>query len=340
MTKILLVSMLYDYGMKERGHSYDYYNMYDVLKRMYGGNALFFDYMGVLQEVGKQAMNERLMELVKKEKPDLSIFSLYRDEFIPEVLDDIKGYTKSLCYFWDDQWRINYAVRWAPHFTYISTPDFDGIKKWKVRGFNNVIYSPFGCNHYLWKKNDLPKIYDVSFVGMYHPHREWIIKGLKRAGINVYVVSANWGNGYVSYEEIINIFNRSKINLNLSNTISLDIRYLFSSVRAFRNAMSVVKRSDVKSCEQIKGRHFEIPSCGGFQLSYYVEGLEHCYEIGKEIAIYTNIDDLVEKTRYYLSHDNERKKIADAGYKRAINEHTYEKRVKDILDFTGVKYER
>jgi len=94
MTKILLVSMLYDYGIKERGYSYDYYNMYDTLKRMFGENALFFDYMTLFQEYGKKRMNEQLLEYVKKEKPDLAIFSLYTDQFIPEVLDKVRQYTK------------------------------------------------------------------------------------------------------------------------------------------------------------------------------------------------------------------------------------------------------
>jgi len=42
--KILLMAMLYDYGIKERGYSYAYYNMYGTLKNMFGENAMFFDY--------------------------------------------------------------------------------------------------------------------------------------------------------------------------------------------------------------------------------------------------------------------------------------------------------
>lgn len=117
--KILLVSMLYDYGIKERGYSYDYYNMYDALKNMLGESALFFDFMTIYQEKGKQEMNRHLLEFIKKEKPALTIFSLYTDQFIPEVLDEIRNYTKTLCYFWDDQWRIKFATYWAPHFDYI-----------------------------------------------------------------------------------------------------------------------------------------------------------------------------------------------------------------------------
>jgi len=335
--KILLVSMLYDYGMKERGYSYDYYNMYDTLKHMFGENALFFDFMTIFQERGKRRMNELLLEFIRREKPDLSIFSLYTDQFIPEVLGKIREYTKTLCYFWDDQWRINFATFWARYFDFISTPDFNGIKKWHDRGFKNVIYSPFGCNHYFYKRKDLPKIYDVSFVGMYHPYRRWLIKRIEKAGIKVSVFGWGWGkNSFVSYEDVVNIFNQSKINLNFSNSISLDIRYVFSSLRTIRNTLKYFKSRDVKNKEQIKGRHFEICGCGGFQLSYYVEGIEHCYEIDREISIYTDVEDLVEKIEYYLSNDKERQEIAEAGYKRTLLEHTYEKRLKEILEFVGI----
>ena len=340
MTKILLVSMLYDYGIKERGYSYDYYNMYDTLKHMFGENALFFDYMTLFQEYGKKRMNEQLLEYVKKEKPDLAIFSLYTDQFIPEVLDKVRQYTKTLCYFWDDQWRINFATFWARYFDYITTPDFNGVRKWRERGFNNVIYSPFGCNHFFYKKKSLPKIYEVSFVGMYHPYRKWIIDRLRKTGIEVKVFGWGWGkNSFVPYEELINIFNQSKINLNLSNSATPDIKYMFSSLRAFRNVLSLFKKGDVKNREQIKGRHFEICGCGGFQLSYYVEGLEHCYEIGKEIVVFMDIDDLVEKVRYYLKHRDETDEIALAGYRRTLKEHTYENRIKEIIRFAGLSYE-
>jgi glycosyltransferase involved in cell wall biosynthesis len=33
--------------------------------------------------------------------------------------------------------------------------------------------------------------------------------------------------------------------------------------------------------------------CGGFQLSYYVDELAHCYEIGQEIVGYLDVDDLI-----------------------------------------------
>ena len=43
--KVLVALMLYDYGQKERGYSYEYYNVYLPLKDQLGENqVLVFDY--------------------------------------------------------------------------------------------------------------------------------------------------------------------------------------------------------------------------------------------------------------------------------------------------------
>lgn len=82
---------------------------------------------------------------------------------------------------------------------------------------------------------------------------------------------------------------------------------------------------------------FEIPACGGFLLAGYAKGLERYYELGKEIAIYRDEKEIPEMVKYYLEHDEERKKIARAGYERTIKEHTYEKRFLEIFKKIGLK---
>lgn len=85
----------------------------------------------------------------------------------------------------------------------------------------------------------------------------------------------------------------------------------------------------------MKARQFEINGCGGFQLSYYVDGLEHCYEIGREIVVYLDVDDLISKVKYYLAHDDEREAIASRGYQRTLAEHTYTQRFQSIFARIG-----
>ena len=71
-------------------------------------------------------------------------------------------------------------------------------------------------------------------------------------------------------------------------------------------------------------------------LTNYVEHLENYYKIGKEVICFNDLGDLKEKIKYYLVHEDEREKIAQAGYMRTIKEHIYEKRFIDIFKKMGI----
>lgn len=88
--------------------------------------------------------------------------------------------------------------------------------------------------------------------------------------------------------------------------------------------------------KQIKGRNFEVPGCGAFLLTEYVDHLEDYYEIGKEVECFRSLKELVEKIDYYLKHEEERERIAKAGYERTMREHTWEKRFNDIFKTMGL----
>ena len=64
------------------------------------------------------------------------------------------------------------------------------------------------------------------------------------------------------------------------------------------------------------------------------------FDIGKEIVCYNGIVDLINKIKYYLEHEYERLEIAERGYQRFLNEHTYEKRwdivLKDMYKIKGI----
>jgi spore maturation protein CgeB len=130
---------------------------------------------------------------------------------------------------------------------------------------------------------------------------------------------------------MVTIFNQSRINLNMSNSASWDIRYLLSSPRAILNRI----RSP-KSVEQLKARHFEINGCGAFQLSYYVEGLERQYAIGDEIGVYLDPDDLLNKVKFYLANEALRESIAEAGYRRTLANHTFRSRFESVFAQMGL----
>ena len=323
--------MEYDYGDMTRGHSYEYYNFLHSLRSL-GHEVILFDFMAELQRIGKQAMNEQLIALAQTSKPDLAMFSLYTDQLEPATVNALRVYARTLCFFHDDTWRVDFSMFWAQHFDFFTTPDVYGEQKYRALGLPNAIHFPFGCNNALYKKAETPEVkHDVSFVGAWHPYREWLIQRLRKSAVNVEVAGHRWPKGIVEHSGMVKFFNESRINLNLSNSTTWDARYLATSPRGLLNRI----RSP-KSVEQLKARHFEINGCGGFQLSYYVEGLERYYEIGKEIAIFVDPDDLVRKVKYYLANEKARAEVANAGYARTLKEHTFRERFRTVFSRMGL----
>lgn len=339
MKKVILVA-----GNLDPATSYEFHNFQEPLQKM-RYSVLAFDFIEEMRSHGREEMNQKLLNIVKGHLPDIVIFVPHTDQFIPTIVDEIGQYAITLGYFFDDMWRIEYSRLWARHFKFVTTSDVNGVRKFGEAGFSNVIYSPFACNTDFYEKRDLHKKYDVSFVGGYHPYREWYLNILKNRGINVQIYGLGWGAAnMISSEDMINIFNQSRINLNLSNCVCWDIRFLFNPHRSIANIVRVWKRAliglhrpDMKTVEQVKGRHFEINSCGGFQLSYYVEGLERMYSIGEEIALYVSPEDMIEKIHYYLEHENEREAIAKSGYERTLRDHTMKKRFIDLFSAIGLE---
>lgn len=328
--RILLSCMLHTYGDNTRELSFEYFNFYQVLKQM-GHEVELFDYAAEIKALGKDAMNQKLLARVQAWQPAMTLFSLYTDQFDPLVVEQLRSYTKTLCFFHDDTWRVEYSRFWAKHFDFFTTPDVYGEMKYREIGLPSAIYFPFGANENISRKLDTQKKYDVSFVGGWHPYREWLIGRMLNAGINIAVFGYRWPNGEIDQEGMIKVFNESRINLNLSNSAPWDARYLVTSPRGLINRLI-----SKKNVEQMKARIFEVSGCGAFQLSYYVEGLANCYGIDKEVAVYADADDLIEKIKFYLKHAALREEMAEAAYQRTIKEHTFAIRFHQVFERMGL----
>lgn len=324
--------MKHDYGVETRGFSYEYINVHLPLADIYGGeNVILFDFMSEIKRLGRSGMNQSLKQKVMTEKPDVTVFCLFEDEFDKATVDGLRGHTKTAAYFFDDPWRQKYVREWIGHFDYFSTPDYYMYRQYESEGVKKAVYSPFGFNPKVYKKLQTEKKYDVTFVGGQSPLRKWIIGMLEKEGIRVQAFGRGWGSkdSWVSQEQIVEIINQSRINLNLSNGISYDMKFLASCLTSPRAVKDVLLLK--KHREQVKGRHFEINGCGGFQLSYYVPGLNTVYEIEKEIAAFDNVYNLPDMIRFYLKNEGLRESIAIAGYERSQKCHIAQNYLKNFI---------
>lgn len=78
-------------------------------------------------------------------------------------------------------------------------------------------------------------------------------------------------------------------------------------------------------------RIWDILACGGFLLTNYQAELPDYFEIGKDLETYESLAELEEKVQYYLSHEEERMKIAISGCEKAAKYHSYEIRLAQMI---------
>ena len=66
-------------------------------------------------------------------------------------------------------------------------------------------------------------------------------------------------------------------------------------------------------------------------MSNYQSGFADCFNEGEEFIAFESKDDMLVKIDYLLTHEDERKEIAENGYKRIVKDHTYDARIKEML---------
>ena len=281
-------------------------NFYEPLKEL-SSDVVRYNYIERLQEIGRRKMNKEIIETAAKICPDYILFITYQHQISKGTLRRLKeqGF-KVLGWFSDDHWRFDsYTKKYAKYMFCSITTDDKAIAKYMGKKLK-VIKSQWAANPDYYYPTASDNKYDVTFVGQKYGVRSKVIKDLKKNGISIETFGRGWSE-YISFEKIISIFSNSKINLNISAS------YAHPGIK------------------QIKGRIFEVPMCGGFLLTDYVEGLEDYFEIGKEIVCYHDAEDLIYKVKYYLENDFERNAIARNGYRASVERHTWRHRFVDIF---------
>lgn len=79
-------------------------------------------------------------------------------------------------------------------------------------------------------------------------------------------------------------------------------------------------------------RAWDVLGCGGFLMTNYQAEIPLYFEEGKDLVCFDGVDDLREKTDYYLKHESERQQIARSGYEKVRAHHSYYNRLTQILD--------
>jgi spore maturation protein CgeB len=79
-------------------------------------------------------------------------------------------------------------------------------------------------------------------------------------------------------------------------------------------------------------RMFEVTGVGSCLLTDNKKNLGDLFDIDNEIVVYDSVEDCIEKVKWLIDHEVERKIIASAGQKKTLEKHTVENRSRSIFD--------
>ena len=288
---------------------------YLILKKMFK-KIIVFDTERNYFFYGKDLMRERLLETIRKEKPDYIFFLLLYDEIDPLTLIEIKKIspgTKILNLFGDDDWRFEDFSRYYIPFLDYAFVHHNVIDKYRKDGFRNVFFT-LAMNTELFRPLNLRKEYDVTFFGGPSEYRTNFLKFLIKKGINVKVFGRGWATyhelekyygGYLNAEKLIDIINKTKIIIGFSHG-------------GYGNL-------------QVKGRFFEVAACKSFALIEHTSKYYKFFKKDDEIVMFSGKESLLKKINYYLTHDDEREKIANNAYKKVLKNHNQQIKLKEFF---------
>lgn len=350
--RVLYVALRHDYADAARGESYEHWNFLHSLLTL-GADVTYFDLGELRATLGREGMARRLVEVAQERNSGASAFDAmfcvpFDDELEVEAVRRVTALRAfpTIAWFCDDHWRFEgFTSRWCGAFDWSVTTARSALPKYRAIGHDRVIKSQWACNPWIYapaKTHDRPPEppggaspidgdLDVAFVGLPHGTRPRTVQMMRDAGINVRCFGTGWttregtrGDRRLSQSEMVDVFRRAKVSLN------------FANVSGQRWPRSEDERLAALAQNQIKGRVFEVPGCGGVLLSEVADELDSCYRLGEEIEAFASVDELIDKARRLLADDSRRAALASAGLARTRGEHTWAHRLGEVFARAGV----
>ena len=202
---------------------------------------------------------------------------------------------------------FDYRLNTAKKFDLVLCNQLRGVQEFEKQGVQNVFWHPHAFHPLAynqgvfdhqtgWKTCAVSKRHDVCFIG--HANTEHRIEFLDA----MFKAFPNFFYGQKLFDAAATVFNESKIVLN--------------------QAWS----------DDINMRSFETMGSGSMLLTPWLPTMPALFTDGVNCVMYKDTADAIEKAHFYLAHDEEREKIAKAGYDLVHEKHTYAVRATRMIE--------
>jgi spore maturation protein CgeB len=304
-----------------------------VLKAM-GLEVLYFELGAVkrfLAPYHEWVVNNNILQVLQGIDPDLIL--VFKGNYLwPKTLEHIRDKKKAklFCFLGDSPFDLTNSEATSRNVLE-AVPCYDSYFIWtkslveplRQAGAKNIEYLPFGydvtLHHTMEVSAQEKKAYssDIVFVGNWDEEREWWLKELLDFDLGI------WGEEYwgrrCSYKELRKRWRGQ----------ALYGEYMSCALNASRISINILRRQNKDNYNM---RTFEAPACGAFVLAERSPEAKEFFEEDKEAVYFSTPQELKDKIRYYLAHEDQRLLVARAGYERCIKSgYSYGDRAKQML---------
>jgi hypothetical protein len=283
------------------------------LSRFAGVPVHRLDPEAIYAQHGMDGLQRTVKELVERERVSVLVYLLGTEfDFHPEFFAQFRDVYRVLM-LGDDEHYFDVSHRYyAQQFDLVLTTN-PLSDRFRLLGIDTLFF-PIAYDASIFNPGGRPpKEIDVSFIGAVRGKagRHEYAVALEQAGLHVSLFGAGTTAGVISRDRVLEIYRRSRINLNFAGpNVSTPLNRNFSINQRVR---------------QIKARCTKIALCGSFLLTEYAPGTERLFALGTEIDVFHTPDELAQKVRFYLANEEQREAMAKRALDRAREEYDEEK---------------
>ncbi|HUB27312.1 MAG TPA: glycosyltransferase [Tepidisphaeraceae bacterium] len=322
----LLIAASYYYCNDTRAVEPQFYYLFKVPESM-GHEVDFFDFH-TAAKISPEHARRLFLALLASGRYDGAFIATHRDEFDEGTLKEAQRHCPVIAWNSDDEYRWQgYSSKQAGWYSWMVTNSAEVYAR-ESAAHRNLLHAQWACTGF-WDGRNTKKDVDFSFAGQFHGRRkEQCVFLSRRAEMAVFGMGAKFldlpfpanlpedlkspaWQTTLHFESINQLWNRSRISYT-----PLD--------------------SSDGSTMQIKSRVFDMGLSGTLMLAPAAAPVNRYYEPGKEYVAFETLEDCVEKARFYIAHERERRRIAGAYAERTLSEHLWRHRIEHVLRQAGL----
>jgi len=281
------------------------------------------------------AVNTELLVVTKSFHPDFIL--LFKPILItPATVNELKKLAKVFSWYPDyvyfPKTASNYFYKTIPFYDAHFSFNFANSEELKKFGAKESIFLPCAADPILHRPPEALSTEerawgtDIIFIGTYAPEdRVKMLEKLAADGFRLKI----YGNAWEALSKDSPLVTSGAVQYR-----PLNCEDMAKGLAASKIAVAFVRQHNK---ETLGCRTYEIPACGTFMLHERTSKTGEVFKEGKEAEFFSSYEELRDKAGYYLTHEEERRRIAEAGFKKIQSGGNYFKdRAKFIIEF----YER